>query len=246
MSTALYTDLSHYYDLMCADIDYQSQSAWVYRLQQIFGNQGGHFLDLACGTAPHLSHFLEKDFDCLGLDINQPMLDIAKQRCPQANFILGNMSDFSLDTGMDLITCFLYSLHYCPSFEDLRRCFECVHRALNTGGLFCFNAVDKQTIDNQKFEHHVTQYNDSEFTFTSAWHYSGSGSQQSLRLGIQKTTAEGKQVWQDTHVMVAFTFKELLALLAPYFSVTVFSHDYTKLEAWDGHAGNAIFSCVKK
>ncbi|NCP66152.1 MAG: class I SAM-dependent methyltransferase [Paraglaciecola sp.] len=246
MSTALYTDLSHYYDLMCADIDYQSQSAWVYRLQHIFGNQGRNYLDLACGTAPHLSYFLEKNFECLGLDINQPMLDIAKKRCPDANFMLGNMSDFSLDSGMDLITCFLYSLHYCPSIEALQRCFESVHRALNTGGLFCFNAVDKQTIDNQKVEHHVSHYKDSEFTFTSAWYYSGSDSQQSLRLSIQKTAAEFKQVWQDTHLMVAFTFEELLALLAPYFSVTVFSHDYTKLEPWNGQTGNAIFSCVKK
>jgi ubiquinone/menaquinone biosynthesis C-methylase UbiE len=246
MSTVLYTDLSRYYDLMCADIDYQSQSAWVYRLQQIFGNQGRHYLDLACGTGPHLAYFLEKNFECLGLDINQPMLDIAKQRCPQGDFMLGNMTDFSLNTGMDLITCFLYSLHYCPDIDALRRCLECVYQALNTGGLFCFNAVDKHTIDNQKFEHHVAQYEDSEFTFTSAWHYSGAGSQQILRLGIEKATAGRIQSWQDTHVMVAITFSEMQAMLAPYFSVTVLSHDYTKLVPWDGQAGNAIFVCSKK
>src|SRR3990167_11360758 len=35
---ALYTDLSDYYDLMCADIDYQTQSHCIHRLQQLFGN----------------------------------------------------------------------------------------------------------------------------------------------------------------------------------------------------------------
>ncbi len=37
---ALYTDLSGYYDLMCADIDYQAQSHCIQRLQQLFGNGG--------------------------------------------------------------------------------------------------------------------------------------------------------------------------------------------------------------
>ncbi len=38
-STALYTDLSGYYDLMCADINYQQQSQGIDRLQQFFGNR---------------------------------------------------------------------------------------------------------------------------------------------------------------------------------------------------------------
>ena len=57
-SNALYTDLSGYYDLMCADIDYQEQSNFVRRIHQIFGNQGRDYLDLACGTGPHVKHFI--------------------------------------------------------------------------------------------------------------------------------------------------------------------------------------------
>ncbi|MFQ3187716.1 MAG: ubiquinone/menaquinone biosynthesis C-methylase UbiE, partial [Marinomonas primoryensis] len=53
-NNALYTDLSGYYDLMCADINYQAQSNSTHRLQQIFGNSGQRHLDLACGTGPHI------------------------------------------------------------------------------------------------------------------------------------------------------------------------------------------------
>ena len=49
---ALYTDPSDYYDLMCADIDYQAQSHCIHRLQQLFGNGGTRHLNLACGTGP--------------------------------------------------------------------------------------------------------------------------------------------------------------------------------------------------
>ncbi len=87
MSTnTLYTDLSGYYDLMCADINYQAQSHCIRRLHQIFGNNGSLHLDLACGTGPHVRHFLDFGYQSSGLDINQPMLDIATIRCPEAQF----------------------------------------------------------------------------------------------------------------------------------------------------------------
>ena len=59
-SNALYTDLSGYYDLLCADIDYQAQSHSAQRLHQLFGNGGNRYLDLACGTGPHVRYFMSK------------------------------------------------------------------------------------------------------------------------------------------------------------------------------------------
>ena len=109
---ALYTDLSGYYDLMCADIDYQAQSNSIRRLHQIFGNGGTTHLDLACGTGPHVRYFSDFGYQSNGLDIHQPMLDLAKKRCPEAQFSLQNMSDFNVTEPLDLITCFLYSIHY--------------------------------------------------------------------------------------------------------------------------------------
>jgi len=88
---ALYTDLSDYYDLMCADIDYQAQSHSIHRLQRLFGNAGSRHLDLACGTGPHVHYFSEAGYASSGLDINQPMLDQAAIRCPQAHFSVQDM-----------------------------------------------------------------------------------------------------------------------------------------------------------
>jgi hypothetical protein len=45
--------------------------------------------------------------------------------------------------------------------------------------------------------------------------------------------------------MVAFSFIELKNILAPYFEVHVFEHDYDKIIPWDENTGNAIFTCVK-
>lgn len=244
-SNAIYTDLSAYYDLMCADIDYGTQSQCVQRLQQLFGNGGKRHLDLACGTGPHVRHFLDAGYQSSGLDINQPMLDRALLRCPEAQFSLGDMCDFSLGQPVDLITCLLYSIHYSAGIERLKACIARVHAALVAGGLFCFNAVDRQKIDNGAWVSHNVRQADAVFSFSSGWGYSGAGERQALRLRIEKTTAEAKQVWHDEHAMVAVSFAELIELLRPYFEVQVLEHDYERITAWDGSSGNAIFACVK-
>jgi ubiquinone/menaquinone biosynthesis C-methylase UbiE len=251
---ALYTDLSGYYDLMCADIDYQTQSQGAIRLAQFFGNGGLKHLDLACGTGPHIEHFLAAGFECTGLDLNQPMLDLAKQRCPQAQFLQQNICDFQLEQPVDVITCFLYSLHYAGDTAGLTACIQKVLAALTPGGVFCFNAVDKDKIDNKAKVRHsaslITQHQNkpqqNDFLFESGWFYSGYGDKQSLNLSIAKTSQGVTQQWQDQHPMVAVNFTELRALLEPAFEVILLEHDYEKIVPWDQHSGNALFVCIKQ
>lgn len=246
MSTnALYTDLSAYYDLMCVDIDYQAQSNCIRRLHQLFGHRGNTHLDLACGTGPHVRHFIDFGYHSSGLDINLPMLELAKTRCPEAHFSLQNMSEFSVTESFDLITCFLYSMHYNDGIEKLTSCIEHVYQTLKTDGVFCFNAVDKTKIDNQLIVKHTAKQGEDLFTFSSGWYYSGHGDKQSLRLSIEKNTAGDSQIWHDEHAMVAFCFDELIKLLEPYFEVHVFEHDYERLLPFEKTSGNAIFTCVK-
>ena len=245
-SNALYTDLSGYYDLMCADIDYRQQSHGISRLHTIFGNSGRRHLDLACGTGPHVWHFVDLGYQSRGLDINAPMLDIARARCPQAEFSVQNMCDFALAQPVDLITCFLYSIHYSATLEQLQACIQCVHQALTEQGVFCFNAVDKNTIDNQLSVRHSATHDNNYFEFESCWNYAGAGDAQALQLRISKTTAGVTQTWQDAHAMVAVSFEQLRQLLLPYFEVHILEHDYSAVLPWLSVSGNAIFVCIKR
>lgn len=244
-SNALYTDLSGYYDLMCADIDYRAQSQSARRLHQFFGGDGRAHLDLACGTGPHIRHFLDAGYQSSGLDLNQPMLDKAQLRCPEARFMRQNMCDFTLAEPVDLITCFLYSIHYSASIAKLKTCISSVAAALKPGGVFCFNAVDKNKIDNNSYVRHSAELDNSQFVFESGWNYSGQGEQQSLHLSIEKTTADITQIWQDQHPMVAVSFAELELLLRSSFEVHILEHNYEKIASWDKEAGNALFVCIK-
>ncbi|CAM3648448.1 class I SAM-dependent DNA methyltransferase [Rheinheimera salexigens] len=245
-STQLYTDLSHYYDLMCCDINYQQQSQAVMRLNDLFGNSGKSHLDLACGTGPHIRHFIDAGYQSSGLDINQPMLDIAKARCPEAEFILQNMNQFTLDQPVDLITCFLYSLHYNPDIAQLQQCIKQAYNALTPAGLFCFNTVDKLKICNNTAVRHSTTYDNKLFDFESAWFYCDQSDSQALKLNISKTNANVTKHWHDQHSMVAVSFNQLQQLLLPWFEVYILEHDYTSIQQYSGESGNALFVCVKR
>lgn len=245
-SNALYTDLSGYYDLMCADIDYLGQSSGVRRLHQIFGNEGESHLDLACGTGPHVRHFIDFGYKSLGLDINQPMLDRAMHRCPEAQFVLQDMCNFKFEGQFDLITCFLYSIHYNDARDKIRGCISSVYDALKKDGVFCFNTVDKDKIDNKSFVRHTAKHEGSQFVFSSGWNYRGHGEKQSLKLRIDKTTSDVVESWQDEHSMVALSIDELQNLLRPYFEIHIFEHDYDRIIPWNKKSGNALFACVKR
>jgi SAM-dependent methyltransferase len=231
---------------MCADINYQEQSNYVHRLQQLLGNEGKRYLDLACGTGRHIRHFIDYGYHCSGLDINQPMLDIAQKNCPQALLFQYDMSDFEVSEKLDLISCFLYSIHYNNCIDKLKTCIASSHAALNPGGVFCFNAVDKNTIVNGSSVQQNADVDNDHFVFQSGWHYSGQGEQQTLRLSIKKTNGLVTQSWQDQHQMVAVSFRELKQLLELYFETHVFNHAYENIVPWDGISGNAIFVCIKR
>lgn len=245
MTTSLYTDLSGYYDLMCSDIDYREQSQHVRRLHQLFGNDGKRYLDMACGTGPHIRHFIDFGYSASGVDINQPMLDIAQHRCPEAIFFQQDMSKLEVDAPLDLISCFLYSIHYNQTIAKLQECIASVHAALKPGGMFCFNAVDKNRIDNRPGIKRTLQQGDSNFCFQSHWYYPGQGEQQQLQLCIEKTTDDRTEIWRDQHPMVALSFEDMHALLEPYFDVHVFEHVYHSILPRTATSGNAIFVGIK-
>lgn len=60
---SLYADLSVYYDRFCAEVDYAEQCAFANRAFGCFAASGGrNYLDLACGTGPHLLHLGDDGF----------------------------------------------------------------------------------------------------------------------------------------------------------------------------------------
>lgn len=243
----LYTDLARYYDQFCAEIDYAGQCAHARRVFTIFAaSSGRRYLDLACGTGQHLLDMQQHGFEPHGLDNSAEMLARAALRCPEAQLQLCDLAAFGQRDHFDLITCFLYSLHYShPTTalaETLRRSFA----ALKPGGVLLFNAVDARGVQNDPGVTTRLQDGAAELSFRSRWHYPGYGEALDLHLTISRQTPAALQQWHDQHRMTALTFPQLQELLERAgFDVTVLEHDHELLRGWDGKSHNAIFVACK-
>lgn len=243
----LYGDLSGYYDQFCAQVDYSEQCAFARRAFTCFAESGGmSYLDLACGTGQHLAYMHEQGFAVSGLDNSAQMLELAAARCPSAELLLCDLAAFEQVEAFDLVTCFLYSIHYSHPLTALAQTLRCAYRALKPGGILLFNTVDARGIRNDNGI--VTEVADgaARLRFQSGWTYRGEGDELRLDLSITRDTASGRDCWRDTHCMTATTLPQLQEMLEKTgFVVTLLEHDYQAMRPLQDESFNAIVVAAK-
>jgi len=240
--SSLYADLSRYYDQFCAGVDYAQQCEFAERAFKCFNESAGNdYLDLACGTGPHLHFMQQKGFHVSGLDNSAAMLELAQQRCPQAQLLLCDLAAFEYERQFDLISCFLYSIHYSHPLTALQETLSRAHRALKPGGIFIFDLVDRNGIRNSEGVVSHADSAEGALRFQSGWNYRGHGEVLDLNLSIELDGVAGVQRWSDHHVMTATTIAEVKLLLQQIgFEVTLLEHDYSRLQEWGGKSFNVI------
>ena len=99
--------------------------------------------DLGCGTGTFLSQVARPDVVTYGIDRAPAMVKAAaaKTRGTGARFFVQDMSDFTLPTKVDLITCNFDTLNYVLSAADLQRVFTRCRVNLNSGGHLLFDMI---------------------------------------------------------------------------------------------------------
>lgn len=93
-----YKEFAKYYDKFYQNKDYQKEVNFLKK----FINKTDKIIDIGCGTGTHAS-LLEKDgYNIDGIDLNQEMLDIAKNRL-SSNLYNQNILDINLNNKYNII-----------------------------------------------------------------------------------------------------------------------------------------------
>ncbi|MFN2236471.1 MAG: class I SAM-dependent DNA methyltransferase [Anaerolineales bacterium] len=109
------------------------------------GQQRQPVFDLCCGTGRLSRFFLEKDYRVVGLDLSEHMIAYARENnleyvvAEQADFILGDAANFTLDQKFGLTVATYDALNHLPDADALRNCFRCVFDILVKNGYFIFD-----------------------------------------------------------------------------------------------------------
>lgn len=131
---ALYRDLAGYYDLIYSRKDYAKEVSVLKKLFSEHKKSGGNrLLDVACGTGHHIKLLMD-EYDCIGLDINEGILEVARKNAEGVEFVQGDMTSFDLGRKFDVITCLFSSIGYVKTLENLGKTYRCFAAHLVEGG----------------------------------------------------------------------------------------------------------------
>ncbi len=131
----MFTKSAAYYDKLYAWKDYESEVRAVRALIERHKRApGSRLLDVACGTGMHLA-LLAEQYDCAGLDLDENLLAIARERCPGLAFHHADMRRFDLSETFDVVTCLFSSIAYLVEEGDLLRALRSFYEHLAPGGV---------------------------------------------------------------------------------------------------------------
>jgi ADP-ribose pyrophosphatase YjhB (NUDIX family)/SAM-dependent methyltransferase len=141
----LYADMSWAWPLISQREDYvQEAEAFARQIRQRARIPVSTLLHLGCGGG-HLDLTLKKYFNVSGVDVSQPMLDLAGQLNPEVNYFPGDMRSVRLEQTFDAAV-IADSISYMLSEADLRSAFQTAYAHLKPGGVFCtYAGVTRQS-----------------------------------------------------------------------------------------------------
>ncbi|HST13852.1 MAG TPA: class I SAM-dependent methyltransferase [Gaiellaceae bacterium] len=129
-----YTSRPELYDLEYSFKDYAGEAATVERIVRERSPNARTLLDVACGTGKHLEH-LRTRFKCEGTDLDDGLLDVARQRLPGVPLQQADMRDFDLGRRFDVITCLFSAIGFAGGPDGLAATARAVARHLDPGGI---------------------------------------------------------------------------------------------------------------
>lgn len=126
-----------YYDLIYADKPYAAEASFVLgEVERLLGGRPRTLLDLACGTGRHAAEFATAGIEVTGVDINAQLLENARERSPDIEFVQQDMTTLDLgDARFESITCLFDSIGYPQRNEPVIATLGAAGRHLTADGV---------------------------------------------------------------------------------------------------------------
>ena len=126
-----------YYDLVYGDKPYAAEARFVLGLlERQLGRRPRTLLDIACGTGRHAAVFADSGIEVTGVDINEQLLEHARERRPDIEFVQQDTTTLELgDARFDAVTCLFDSIGYPQRNELVIATLDGARRHLTNDGV---------------------------------------------------------------------------------------------------------------
>lgn len=131
-----YAQAAEFYDLLYAGRkDYAAEADFLVGLIEEARPGARSVLDVGCGTGGHARRFLDRGFAVDGVDVEPAFVEIARAKCPDGAFVVGDMTTLDLPGRYDVVTCLFSAIGYVRTEPALRAAILRMRRHLDDGGL---------------------------------------------------------------------------------------------------------------
>jgi ubiquinone/menaquinone biosynthesis C-methylase UbiE len=109
-------------------------------------NEASIIADIGCGTGHHVNKFKNKNLKIIGIDKSPAMIEEAKEKFPDSNFIVGDALNNGLFKSDSLthILCLYFTIYY---IKDKRYFLDNAINWLMPGGYLILHLVERETFD---------------------------------------------------------------------------------------------------
>ncbi|MFL5790254.1 MAG: class I SAM-dependent methyltransferase [Actinomycetota bacterium] len=125
----------HVYDLVYSFKDYDAEARDLVSLIRERNPGASSLLDVACGTGKHLELLRAEFPDVGGVDLDDGLLAIARERLPDVPLVNADMRTFGLGRTFDVVTCLFSAVGYLRDADELARATGRMAAHLAPGGV---------------------------------------------------------------------------------------------------------------
>jgi SAM-dependent methyltransferase len=130
----MFTKSASFYDALYHFKDYGAASSKLHDMIQRRKPGANTLLDVGCGTGKHLQA-LSTWYRVEGLDLNDELLDVARERCPAVPLHCADMTEFNLGARFDVVCCLFSAIAYVRTPDRMRAAVRRMASHLEPGGL---------------------------------------------------------------------------------------------------------------
>lgn len=188
-----YKEFAKYYDKFYQNKDYQKEVNFLKK----FINKTDKIIDIGCGTGIHAS-LLEKDgYNIDGLDLNQEMLDIAKNRL-SSNIYNQNILDININNKYNIIISMFAVINHLKDTIELEQALLNLKKILLPNGKIIIDLHNPKSSGTK-----TDSYDNMKRTMT--WIYNKESKIEKSNIIFEIDN----QIYNDSHIFRIFTIEEI-------------------------------------
>ncbi|MEM7557012.1 MAG: class I SAM-dependent methyltransferase [Cyanobacteria bacterium P01_A01_bin.84] len=134
-------DLAYIHDVGFSDYCLKSAPGILEILNQNIINTG-LVIDLGCGSGLWIQELLKSGYQTIGIDISEALINIARQRIPEADFRVDSLFNAEIppcNAVTSISECFNYLFDSENNHQKLIDLFRRIYNSLTPGGVFIFD-----------------------------------------------------------------------------------------------------------